>query len=313
MISMKLLAKTFLYKTRIYKLGLLKNNFHILPYHMIVEQPTGFYPETALKTFEKQMVHIARNYTVVDLNDLVDRVKHRESLRGLLAITFDDGFRDNYEMAFPILKKYNLPATIFLATEYIESGKPPWFITFRQAFMSTRKTRVDLSVGETHLSLSLETPRERIEAGNRVMAEIRRATNDIRLALLSTLFEKLGAEHSPDLDGMMLTWDHIREMSSAGISFGAHTVSHPVLSRVSLETAEKEILTSREVIESKIQKPVTTFAYPFGKTADYTPPLIPVLEKYHFNCAVTTETDINHPDTSLFSLNRNYPWETAVL
>jgi len=291
----------------------MKNRFHILPYHMVVDRPNGFYPETAIKIFEQQMAHIAENYTVVELSDLVDRVRYGKSLRRRLAITFDDGFRDNYDLAFPILRKYNFPATIFLATEYIDSGKPPWFIAFRHAFMHTKKTQIDLHIGKMHLLLPLDTRHARLEAGNRVMAEIRRCTNDTRLALLTELFEKLDTEPSPTLDGMMLTWDHIREMSSNGISFGAHTVSHPVLSRVSPETAEEEIRVSKETIESVIQKSVRTFAYPFGKTVDYTPSVIPVLKKYEFDCAVTTETYINNANAPLFSLNRNFPWETAVL
>jgi len=302
-----------LFKTRLYKLGLLNNRFHILPYHMIVDRPNGFYPETSLKIFEKQMAHISRNYTVVDLSELVDRVKQGKPLHGLVAITFDDGFRDNYELAFPILRKLHIPATIFLSTEYVDSGKPPWFIVFRHAFMSTRKTRLDLQMGEKKFSFPLNTSHERLQASNSVMAEIRRCDNNKRLELLTELYENLDAEPSYKLDGLMLSWDQIREMSSRNISFGAHTVSHPVLSRVSLEQADMEIRTSKETIASAIQKSVTTFAYPFGKTTDFSPSLTPLLQKYQFECAVTTETDINDDRVPLYSLNRNFPWEIAVL
>ena len=86
---------------------------------MIVDEPNGFYPETSTSDFEKQIFHLAKNYKIISLDKIVDRIKNRRSLRRCVAITFDDGFRDNYEIAYPILKKYNVPATIFLTTGYM--------------------------------------------------------------------------------------------------------------------------------------------------------------------------------------------------
>jgi len=106
---------------------------------MIVDKTNGFYPETSTSDFEKQIAHLARNYKIISLDEIVDRVKTKKSLRRCVAITFDDGFRDNYEKAYPILKKYNVPATIFLLTGCIQNGEAPWFIRFRHVFMKTQK------------------------------------------------------------------------------------------------------------------------------------------------------------------------------
>lgn len=111
----------------------------------------------------------------------------------------------------------------------------------------------------------------------------------------------------------MLTWDQIKEMSENRISFGAHTVSHPIMSRISIEMAEREIQESKKTIEEKIGRPITSFAYPFGKKAQYSSALFPVLEKLGFKCAVTTETAANNHRTPLFELNRGIPWKIGMI
>lgn len=137
--SIKSIIKQFLFKTKLYKLNFLQNRFYIIPYHMIVDEPNGFYPGTSTRDFEKQIDHLAKNYKIISLDEIVHRIKNRRPLRRCVAITFDDGFRDNYEKAYPILKKYNVPATIFLLTGCIQNGEAPWFIRFRHVFMKTQK------------------------------------------------------------------------------------------------------------------------------------------------------------------------------
>ena len=88
----------------------------------------------------------------------------------------------------------------------------------------------------------------------------------------------------------MLTWDQIKEMAENDISFGAHTVNHPVLSRIPLNKAEYEIVESKKRIEENIGKPVTSFAYPFGKKSQYSSALFPILRDFEFKCAVRTES-----------------------
>lgn len=111
----------------------------------------------------------------------------------------------------------------------------------------------------------------------------------------------------------MLTWDQIKEMAKNRISFGAHTVNHPILTRISLDMVEKEVRESKERIETQICQPATTLAYPFGKKSHYSPSFFPILKKLGLTCAVTTEKYTNRHDTGLFELNRAEPWEFALL
>jgi len=311
--SLKPLIKQLLFKYRLYKLSSLQNRFYIIPYHMIVDEPNGFYPETSTHVFEKQIVHLAKNYKIISLDEIVERVKNKRSLRRCVVITFDDGFRDNYEIAYPILRKYNVPATIFLTTGYIENGTAPWFIKLRYIFMKTERTHLQLSHKGTTISLPMRTRKEKFAASDKAMAYLKCCNDRDRLPILDILCEKLGVSTFEGLNNLMLTWDQIREMAENGIYFGAHTVTHPILSQTSLRIAEREIQESKKTIEEKIGKPVSSFAYPFGKKSQYNADIFPILQNLGFECAVTTNVAPNIYDTNLYELNRPAPWDISFL
>jgi len=310
---LKPLIKQLLFKTNLYKFSSLQNRFYIIPYHMIVDEPNGFYPETSTADFEKQIAHLVKNYKVISLDEIVERVKTKKSLRLCVVITFDDGFRDNYEIAYPILRKYNIPATIFLTTEYIENGTAPWFIKLRYIFMKTQRTHLQLFHNGTTISSHMHTRDEKSAASDKAMAYLKDCHDQDRLILLDRLYEELGLNGFERLNDLMLTWNQIKEMAENDISFGAHTVNHPILSRIPLDKAKYEIVESKKRIEENIGEAVTSIAYPFGKKAHYSSDLFPVLEKVGFKCAVTTETTTNTYDTNLFALSRSAPWELSIV
>lgn len=313
MSPLKLAIKTILYRAHIFRLTSLKNKFHILTYHMITDKPNGFYPQTPTKLFETQIAHLVSYYKVISLDDIVWRLKNRKSLRRCVAITFDDGFRDNYLKAYPILKKYRVPATIFLITGHIESGTPPWFIVLRHIFMKTGKESLNMLLGRHMVSLPMRTKQEKRAASDRVMAHLKECSDRQRLSFLENLCDVLEVHDFRELEGLMLQWSDINEMAENGILFGAHTVNHPVLSRIPLDTVERQIRESKEIIELKIGKPVTCFAYPFGEKAQYSPAIFPILAKLGFECAVTTERHANRHHTGVFELNRREPWDLGLV
>ena len=305
--------KQLLFTAKMYRLNSIFNKFYIIPYHMIVDELNGFYPETSTSDFEKQIVHLAKNYKIISLDEIVHRIKNRRPIRRCVAITFDDGFRDNYEIAYPILRKYNVPATIFLTTGYIDSGTAPWFIKLRYIFMQTAKTHFHLSHKGAIISHPMHTKDEKLAASDRAMAYLKNCPDEERLPLLDRLCEKLGVSTFEGLNDLMLTWNQIKEMAGHSISFGAHTVNHPILSRTSMEIAEREIQESKKTIEEKIGRPVTSFAYPFGKKSQYNADIFPILQNCGFECAVTTNVATNIYDTNLYELNRPAPWDISFL
>ncbi|MEW6378722.1 MAG: polysaccharide deacetylase family protein [bacterium] len=279
---------------------------------MITDKPNGFYPETSTSHFERQIAFLVKNYHVMSLDEIMERSQKGESLRGCVAITFDDGFKDNFEKAYPILKKYQVPATIFVTTSYVESGIAPWFIKLRFMFMKTDKTYLELAA-DKRITAPLRTREEKFAASEKVMRYFKDCPDEQRLRLLDELGIRLAVNDFRELDNLMLSWDEIREMSEQGISFGAHTVNHPILTRIPLAVAEEEIQQSKKTIEEKVGKQVSSFAYPFGKEAQYSPEMFNILRKLHFNCAVTTIIGSNNHHTEAFALKRWYPWELSQI
>jgi len=309
----KLKVKRFFFKTKLYKLNSLFNRFHIIPYHMVVDKPNGFYPEISIHDFEKQVAHLSKNYNVISLDEIVERVARRESLRGCVAITFDDGFRDNYENAYPILKKYNIPATIFLITGDIENETAPWFIKLRYIFMKTEKVFLQTQVNNEIISVPMRTREEKFVASERLMRCLKQCSIEDRVRVLDKLYTELEVHDFYELNNLMLTWDQIKEMSENGISFGSHTVNHPVLTRVSLNKAGEEIWESKKVIEEKTGRMVRSFAYPFGKKGGYSEEISKILKDCGFTCAVTAEKGKNTRHSELFTLNRVAPREIYMI
>src|SRR5262249_50143640 len=148
-----------------------------------------------------------------------------------VAITFDDGYRDNYDCAFPILKKYNLPATIFVATGAIGTGQLIWhdrvFDAFRYATVMRARLH-DTAVPE----LILDTGEARSRSMQATVTRGKTLYGESRSRFIDDLEAKLRPSVPADLSHRMLDWNQIREMHLAGIEFGSHTVSHTILSRL---------------------------------------------------------------------------------
>lgn len=306
-------VKRFLSKMGCYKLNPLMKTAYILTYHKVVDHPVIFFPETSTKSFEQQMKHISENYKVIPLCALVDRITHKKDITNYMAVTIDDGYRDNYTNAFPILKKFDLPATIFLISNCIETGQAPWFMNFREAFYKTSKNRATIRVNHEKLELNLDTLDSRFMASNIVMASMRACPDEIMRENLPEIYESLGHTLPGAFTNIMLTWDQIREMNNHGISFGAHTHTHPILSRLSVSDAEQEIQVSKEIIQGRLNSEVIGFAYPVGGKDHIRPELPQILKKNGFSYAVTTSTGKITYKSNPFQLSRPFPWELNMI
>jgi peptidoglycan/xylan/chitin deacetylase (PgdA/CDA1 family) len=280
---------------------------------MISITPNGFFPESSFSDFKKQMTFLANYFRVMTLDELVKKAKNRNSVSSCVAITFDDGYKDNYEIAFPILKRYSLPATIFLSTGYIGNQRIPWFLKVRYIFMKSVITEVSFFPIWNDLRIPIKTVEQKYNASSQAINSLKFRSHKERNDLIDGLCFKLGVTEFEDLKGLMLDWNQIQKMDENGITFGAHTVNHPVLSHLPIDLAEYEIRKSKETIEKKLDKPVSTFAYPFGKKSDYDQRIFPLLKKMAFSCALTTEKYPNRPSVNLFELNRHQPWALSLI
>jgi peptidoglycan/xylan/chitin deacetylase (PgdA/CDA1 family) len=259
----------------------------ILMYHRVTAAPDNW-SLNSLHTdaFDQQLAWFARHYEVISLDRLARGLTGNGNAwpRKAVAITFDDGYKDNYRNAFPILKKYAVPATIFLTTGAIDTGELLWFDRVGYALWHTSEKELRLeSVGHYPLA----TPAEKAAARTRIVRQLKAMPEDAKQLTIETLIGKCGVT-IPEGQGrsIMLSWDDVREMAAAGITFGAHGVTHSILTNVTGQQARWEIAQSKKEIEERIRKPVSAFSYPDGK---FSPELIDMARDSGFACAVSSK------------------------
>jgi peptidoglycan/xylan/chitin deacetylase (PgdA/CDA1 family) len=277
----------------------------ILTLHRVNDDNDPFMPSLPTAIFARQMAHIARHYRVLTVEDLVVRLQERRVPRNALAITFDDGYRDNLTHAAPILRRLGLPVTIFLVSGHIDTPRPLWSDRLAMAFKGATVRTAELTDGRV---LTLDTVAERLAALKASFAHLRTLPDEKRTATVERLVTAL----RPNLERpkrLMLSWDEVGALRDLGFSIGAHTVSHPIVSKLSPARAWEEIRGSKVAIEKAIDEPVRAFAYPNGKPEDYDETATRLVREAGFTCAVTTRRGLNDTNTPVLELRRGGPWE----
>lgn len=236
--------------------------------------------------FARQMDYVQRHYTAITCEHLLGWLRGEQELpRHPLIITFDDGYRDNLRFAYPILKERNLPAVIFLPTGFIGTDLPFYWDYVAYLFSHTQRTSAHLPVtGETRWTTAAEREKVMVAWVDCVKklpeAEKRRAVSEIATILDVRVSEGV-------FSNLYLNWEQIRMMGQNHIEFGAHTVNHPILTRISKEVVEEEVRKSKQQIEDELQRPVSTFAYPNGQRSDFSDEIIRMVREAGIEIAFT--------------------------
>jgi peptidoglycan/xylan/chitin deacetylase (PgdA/CDA1 family) len=219
----------------------------------------------------------------------------------MVAITFDDGYRDNAEYAAPLLLERKLPASFFLATGFIGQARWAWVDRLEASLAAATDGEFDIPLLQERARLfEIDA---RVQVLRRIRVLLKKMPWDVAEAHVRELEECLGiTPREPWGLYRFMSWDDARALSAADFEVGAHTVNHAVLSRVSLLDAEREITASRERIVAEVGACSATFCYPNGKRADYTPDVIEVCKR-QFTAALSTESGAARPH-ELYELRR---------
>lgn len=278
-------------------------SFQVLTYHRVNDADDPFFAALPTGVFEAHMRWVAGACCVLPLETLVARARDGRVPRNAVAITFDDGYRDTFTHATPILNRYGLTATVFVSTGFVGTTEVPWFDRVAHAFKHARAGSI---VTPWHETVALTDTDARLLALDRALAHLKAQPDDDRRRQVERLVDALGAGRAPRA---MLSWDEIHALSRLGFDIGGHTVSHPILSRMRPDGARAEIVLSRRAIEAALGRPPLAFAYPNGGADDYTPATVDIVRDAGFTCAVTTQFGLNTGATSPFELRRGGPWE----
>jgi len=285
----------------------LEPSARILYFHRVNDEGDPFIGSISGALFEQQMKYVARYYRVVTLAEVTKRLTQGGPPEPVVAITFDDGYKDNYLNAFPILQRYGLPATIFLTTGSVDSRERLWFERLSLAAKKTLLTFLDLEIDHPR-RIWLRTPAERLRAKDQIIALVRTLPDAERRKWVEDIVTQLGGAGG-DTEDTMLTWEQIRYMKRHGIDFGGHTVTHPFVSRLTAEQGAWEVSECKRRIEAELQGPVEHFAYPNGREGDFETWNKELLRSAGYRAAVSTLWGVNYPSTDPMELRRGQPWE----
>ena len=264
---------------------------------------------TAAEPLARQLGHIRRHYTPVSMTQVAASLAGGAPLpENALAVTVDDGYRDFYQVAYPVFRKYEIPATVYLVSDFLGGRLWLWVDQVRYAFLQTaeRQFRMEFA-GQAPRSLELTGVESRKAAARTVTEAAKKLPNAERLELLERLPRELRvaipAEAPAGYEPMR--WEEAREVAAGGIELGAHTRTHPILSRVeSPEELTEEIGGSKRRIEAQLDRAVDHFCYPNGSNQDFNAAAVAAVEAAEYRTSVTTEPGLNFPAADRFRLLR---------
>ena len=263
-------------------------------------------PDAALAA---QFAHVRRRYAPVSLTQVADWLTSGAPIpANACALTVDDGYSDFFDVAYPVLREYGIPATVYVVSDFLDGKLWLWPDRVRYAFLHTPldAASVELTDGAM-LHFELDSPAKRLAAAGRMGEALKRLTNTDRLALLDCLPQllKVTLPELPPPEYAPLRWDQVRAAAGSLIEFGAHTATHPILSSISSERElAAEIDGSKRRIEEELGRPVTHFCYPNGSERDIGAAAIEAVRAAGFRTAVTTETGLVRETGDLLRLPR---------
>ena len=255
-----------------------KNGAIILCGHRVADDDEGCLQGLKPSWLAEQLDYLSRHYHFLSLSKLLDCYEQRQSIpSNSVVITFDDGFRDNFTNAYPILQQYHVPATVFLATGCVSSGDLPWPQQVGYLFQNTKVDRLCHTTTKEK-SVTLKSPRDRNTVRTtvrKVLGEMPRVERERSIVELSELLQvKIPRDR-------MLTWDQVKTMQEGGIEFGAHSFSHPWMALLAPEEARWEMEASLHDIQHRCGMPRPPFVFP---AASFTPDLVKMALSVGFRC-----------------------------
>jgi peptidoglycan/xylan/chitin deacetylase (PgdA/CDA1 family) len=231
------------------------------------------------------MQFIAQHYQPARLDEVLLLLERAEQpKRDLVIVTFDDGYLDNYQVAWPIARACGIPLHLFVTSSLIADDEPTFVMALMLAVDATSLSSVRLDefgLGEVRLDDSAA----RDAAVRRIDAYAKPLEHERRKEVLAVLYRKLDVDTSVQR-GQMLSWEQLREMSAGGVCIGAHSRTHPVLAHLHGTALADEIGGAKQEIEARLGTPVRYFAYPYGGRAEVSEEAEGVVRRAGFAAAV---------------------------
>jgi peptidoglycan/xylan/chitin deacetylase (PgdA/CDA1 family) len=274
---------------------------------VLVARDPLFPGEADAEYFDNVCRWLAEWFNVLPLDQAVDLLQQGTLPARAAAITFDDGYRDNHDVALPILRRHGLVATFFIATGYLDGGRM-WNDTLIEAIRRAPAGRLDLSeqgFGVHELGDALSRRR----AIDSLLPRIKYLDAPARQTAVDAIAGRAGASLPKDL---MMTSAQVKALRREGMGIGGHTVSHPILAKLSDDAIAAELTDGRAALEDMVDAPVSMFAYPNGRPGiDYDARAVSGVRRAGYTAAVSTVWGAARSSDDLFQLPRFTPWDRS--
>lgn len=283
-----------------------KKRIIILSYHRInesVNDPLGMSVSPSL--FEKQLRCLKRFFWPISLNKAIELIKSNKRLnKNYFVITFDDGYFDNYSSAYPILKQYGIPATIFITVDPINKRKDLWFDYIIKAFNMSKSQQIDFdefSFGR----IFLKNVKQKFLVVSEIVKYLKSLKPTDREAKINYMLNKLHLSQV-DTSGCqeLLDWETIRKLQKEGIDIGSHGLSHTIMTNFTLSEARAEIADSMKIILEQTGVRPLHFAYPNGGMSDFNSDIEKLAAEVGYSSASTLIDGFNEKGADIFALKR---------
>jgi peptidoglycan/xylan/chitin deacetylase (PgdA/CDA1 family) len=275
----------------------------ILTYHRFSEVEEA--DKTPALVFAAQLDYLKSHYRLVPLSQLVDRLNGRNPRdgRGLAAITIDDGYRDSHEIAYPLLRRHNIPATVFVVTDFAD--RHAWIWTDKARYLCAHANRQWLTtiIAGRELSIELGDDASRRRTAMRINDLLKQLSNEAKEEALERLATTLGVflPKTPPQEVSSIGWEQAREMDRGGVEIGSHTMSHPILTNITDEQLRRELHGSRSRLEEALGRRVEQFCYPNGDNDERVQCEV---ARAGYRVAVTTVSGLNKRGDDPLTLRR---------
>lgn len=249
---------------------------------------------------EQRVVHIKRHYGFATVDEAVSRLRGERPARGMpVVLTFDDGYLSFARSVYPILRQHGIPAALCVATGAV-GGSGLWTDEVRDAVQRTPSASLRLSAHEARLG---DAP-SRSRAAEALLGELKRMPDEKRRRAVFDVCARAGQR--AEAPRRMLNWDELRQLARDPlITIGAHTVTHPILARMTEQAAEREMRQSREILRQELGIPVTVFSYPNGRAEDFTEACERMAAAAGYRIAFSTTGGLARPGCDLYAVPRN--------
>lgn len=288
--------------------GGVRGGLSVLIFHRVLHGPDPLFPdEPDARRFAEILAWVGHAFNVLPLEHAISKLTSGQLPPRALAITFDDGYADNYTVALPILQRLGMHATFFVASGFLDGGRM-WNDTVIESIRTCKASSIDLGVLGRH-DVSAPAARRRVIDG--LLAQIKYLEPSARLDCVQQVAERCEADLPDDL---MMTSDQLRALHGAGMGIGGHTRSHPILARLRDGDAREEIEGGKADLEAILREPLKLFAYPNGKPGtDYLARHAIIVRKAGYEAAVSTAPGMARPMSDVLQLPRFTPWDRTAL